>query len=97
MPAVLQYFRDTPRARLAAIQWQGRNIRLVAGSHIADMAHLGKAITLCKYTCERKFDAKKYDYIKATLHPFSDGVIADCDGCRSKMVPANLFRKNGTF
>lgn len=63
-----------------AIGQRGAPRKMLAGSWIADLAALGKAIVLCNM-CERKFNPRSVGYASKQLWPGATFVIGDCDGC----------------
>lgn len=67
------------------IPFDGRRIGKPAGSYIADLVALKKAIVLCGL-CVHKFDAKRNHY----FHEKSMRVQGNCDGCRRFSPQANL-------
>lgn len=62
---------------------QVRKVR--AGSWLADLAALEKAITLCD-SCVRKWNPASYGYVAKDLWPGQKFVLGECDacGCRSQ-------------
>lgn len=66
---------------------RGRAARTLAGSHMADLAHLQKAILLCS-TCVRRFDAKSNGYVTDRTMPLA---AARCDGCREMGMDRHVF------
>lgn len=65
----------------------GRSARTLAGSHIADLAALKKAIILCD-GCARKQGAAPNGYVTNSRIPFCGG---KCDGCREIGMDRRLF------
>ena len=59
----------------------------LAGSHILDLAAVGKAILLCDF-CNPKFVPKGVGYVKWWGH---GPVTGQCDGCRQFSVYAHAF------
>lgn len=77
-PAIVRSEREiTPRMRLKFSVAPGRPQGRTAGSHIDDLAALGKAIWLCP-TDARKFNFIRYEYAHKRDMPFVRGA---CDGC----------------
>lgn len=66
---------------------RGRAERTLAGSHIADLAHLMKTILLCD-NCVGKFDAKRNGYVTDRTMPLC---AARCDGCREMGMDRHVF------
>lgn len=82
---------NAPKNRLRRNEHKGRPLRLVAGSWLADLVSLKKAITLCR-GCMNKFDHNAHHYTPRTITPSHPMVVSDCDGCRAKYVMCKLYR-----
>jgi hypothetical protein len=78
----------TPGDRAMAGVHAGRKMGMTSGSHVADLAAVQKAITLCIGGCDRKFNAKGVGYI---TKPNIPQCFAQCDGCRQHRMPCRLF------
>ena len=73
---------------MALVEYQGRKVGSVAGSHIADLVALEKAIVLC-FSCAHKFgDEKKRGYYKDKRFGVCSG---KCDDCRQFYPRAFLY------
>lgn len=77
----------TDQRRVLASEDPGRPARTLAGSHIADLVHLRKAVILCPM-CVRKFDGRSVGYITNPDVPFCG---ARCDGCKEMGMERRLF------
>ena len=73
---------------IKSIEYAGRRIGSVAGSHIDSLVALKKAIVLC-WKCRRKFSPKSASYKKPFRIPFVRS--SRCDGCRELPAQAELF------
>ena len=87
---------NSPQRRLREVEGAGRPWGRLAGGWVADLAALGKAIVLCGF-CARKFRPETMGYRKRRLAPGHDGVIGDCDGCKSPMTPCSLYLNQPDF
>ena len=70
---------------MSVIPFKGRTIGKPAGSYIADLVELKKAIVLCN-ACVNKFDAKRNHYFRERAMY----VQGNCDACRRFSPQANL-------
>lgn len=85
---------NTPENRLKAAEGAGKPVRLVAGSWIADLAALGKAVMLCVGKCSRRWNAAAYGYERCNPGMDSRTANGQCDGCgdgRQWPVPCNMY------
>jgi len=72
---------------MALVEYQGRKVGSVAGSHIADLVALEKAITLC-FSCAHRFgNWQAKGYYKDARFGYIQG---KCDDCR-QFYPRALF------
>ncbi len=83
-----------PINNLKASEAPGRSKRVIAASHIDNLAGMGKAIVLCQEKCLRKFNVAGAGY---ELYLELDGYHSHrgfCDGCRSFSDRCNTFLKS---
>ena len=72
---------NTPVNLVKSAEAAGKPVRLVAGSWIADLCALRKAVMLCEGKCTRRWNAEAYGYerVKPCMnHTTANG---QCDGC----------------
>lgn len=79
----------TPKQRLGFAVNQGRPGGRTQGSHVDDLAALGKAVQLCPAHAG-KFNAKAYRYEQKADLPIVRGW---CDGCNEYHPACTLFMK----
>ena len=76
---------------MALAEYQGRKVGSIAGSHIADLVALQKAITLC-FACAHKFgseaEIRRKGYYKDRRFGWVQG---KCDDCRQFFPRAMFF------
>lgn len=82
MVAILRDWK-TPANRLRAAFSRGKPQTLTAGSWLADLAALGKCITLCRH-CRTRWNAKANRYEQRETVPGFAELIGECDGCRAR-------------
>ena len=75
----------------AQIIHSGKKSKQTAGSHVTDIAELGRCLVLCM-ACEPKFDKYKYGYGQAKDIPIVRG---KCDGCGHYVGCATFLRRMG--
>ena len=89
MAAVLKFQKPTPLEIFKhRILHSGKKSRQTAGSHVTDMAELGKCIVLCM-PCEGRFNKRKHGYEQAKDIPVCRG---RCDGCGQYFGCATFLR-----
>jgi hypothetical protein len=71
---------DSPEGRLKMVQGGARR-HTTTGSHIADLAALGKCICLCG-NCISKFNPASVNYHRLSRPPLNQGAVGECDGCK---------------
>jgi len=76
--------------RLKAALRIGRPSGILRASWIADLAALGKVITLCGL-CRTKWNAKKNGYERRDAVPSRREVVGECDGCNGRSVPCETY------
>lgn len=77
----------TDQRMVLEAEHQGRNARVTAGSHIADLVALKKTILLC-HKCSPKFGSAKSGYVTSKNIPFAG---ARCDGCKEMGMDRRVF------
>lgn len=65
----------------------GKKSGQLAGSYIADLVSLRKAVMFCP-TCLPKFDSRKAEYVTDPAIPHC---IGKCDGCKDMGIERRLF------
>lgn len=80
----------TPANRLKAAASRGRPQGLLRGSWIADLAALGKAVTLCGQ-CMPRWDARKNGYEQRNVTPNHRFATGECDGCGATHVTCAMY------
>ena len=77
---------DTPQRRLEASEYNGRPIGGTAGSHLSDLAALGKLTSLCPL-CVGKWHprAQGYELWRSVF------TAARCDACRAQDIRCKSF------
>ena len=89
MVAILGLRHLTPRELFKRkIVSHGKKVKTTAGSHVTDMAELGRCLVLCML-CESKFNKRKYGYQRARDLPVVRG---KCDGCGQYFGCATFLR-----
>lgn len=78
----------TKKEQANVLEYAGRRVGSVAGSHIDSLVALRKAIVLC-WKCRRKFNPKAVRYKKPYRIPYVRA--SRCDGCRELPMQAELF------
>jgi hypothetical protein len=84
----------TPRRMLGIFADKGRKAGQTSGSHVADLAALGKVISLGIDCCARKFSPRANGYVTRPSLPLARGW---CDGCHEYRPVNRLFFKQGAF
>lgn len=92
-PEVMRRIAEA-RRRLEAVEYRGRPRKLTVteAAWVTDKAELRSVVLLC-WTCQHKFDHRRYHYHKDTRwQAAGGGVLGVCDGCRD-----NSDRKKQMF